>query len=270
MAISVIALLVAMLVPGLRSARAQAKAVVCRSNIRQLHLANASYSLESRDLFVPAASDMYTGFGGRSRWHGTRESDGVHPDPAKNTFDPRKGPLAGSLLDGEVKGCPQRVDFVTDGALNAFEAGCGGYGYVLYGVGSRFYWPGWRSDELAAGAQFLLGWPASRVRRPAATIMFTDAALQQYHTLGNYMIEYSFSEPPWSVDATIHGPVERRGEPAIWWLSTPSIHFRHRGAANVAWCDGHVSAERRTHEKGDSGSVQLGWFGELDNAAFRP
>lgn len=25
--------------------------------------------------------------------------------------------------------------------------------------------------------------------------------------------------------------------------STPSIHFRHHGLANVSWCDGHVSSE---------------------------
>jgi len=269
--VAVIATLVAVLAPNLRKARAQARGVVCRSNLRQLHLANTNYALENRDVFVPAASDMISGFGGRNRWHGVRESVSVDADPRKNTFDPRHGPLAGSLPDGAVKQCPQRTDFVVSGALNAFESGCGGYGYNLYGVGSRFYAAAWDTLELAGGAQFRLGWWTSRLSSPAAVVMFTDAALAQQNThLGKYMIEYSFCEPPWSVEATPGGPLERVGEPAVWWLSTPSVHFRHARRANVAWCDGHVSAEQRAFDKADSAKQELGWFGQRTNDLFRP
>ncbi|MCB9849843.1 MAG: type II secretion system protein [Phycisphaerales bacterium] len=269
--ISIIALLVAILLPSLRGARDQAKSVVCRSNIRQLHLANASYALENRDLFVPGASDMANGFGGRNRWHGARASAAVDPDPKKNTFDPEKGPLVNSLRDGKITGCPQRTEFVTDGARNAFEAGCGGYGYNLYGVGSRFYSNELTASDITKQAQYLLGWPAARIARPADTVMFTDTAFEQYHSQwGEYFIEYSFCEPPWSLDVTTQGPVERRGEPADWWLSTPSIHFRHRENTNVAWCDGHVSGERLANSKLGSDRHQLGWFGSLDNSAFAP
>jgi len=268
---SIIALLITFVLPGLRRARGQAKSVVCRSNLRQLHLANSAYALENQDVLVPAAADMQAGFGGRMRWHGMREAAAVDPDPRKNTFDPRRGPLAAALPDGAVKACPERVDFVTDGARNAYEAGCGGYGYNLYGVGSRFYAAGWSLAELSAGAQFELGWWTSRLARPGATVMFTDSALRQQHSaLGAYLIEYSFCEPPWSVEATPAGPVERRGDPALWWLATPSIHFRHQQRANVVWCDGHASAERRAHGKADSAAWNLGWFGALDNRAFAP
>jgi prepilin-type N-terminal cleavage/methylation domain-containing protein/prepilin-type processing-associated H-X9-DG protein len=269
--IAVIAVLIAILLPSLRGARAQARAVVCGSNIRQLHLANSQYALEHGDVYVPAASDMTTGFGGRRRWHGTRESDGVDPDPERNTFDPRLGPLVNALADGAIKACPQRTEFVTEGTLNAFESGCGGYGYNLYGIGSRFYARGLSSADLLAGRQYQLGWWSSRVRQPADTVMFADTAFRQFQMQrGEYLIEYSFCEPPWSVEATRHGGQERRGEPAEWWLSTPSMHFRHRDTANIAWVDGHVANRRLTHDKSGSARWSIGWFGELNNAAFRP
>ncbi len=269
--VAIIAVLAAILLPALQSARNQAKAVVCRSNIRQLHLANSNYALENRDQYVPAAADMTSGFGGRRRWHGVRASAGVDPDPEKNTFDPADGPLAASLPDGEIRACPQRTEFVTDGARNAFEAGCGGYGYNLYGIGSQFYRQSWSHAELAAGRQYAAGWWTSRLRTPAATVMFADTAFRQFHSqYGNYLIEYSFCEPPWSVTATVRGPRVSRGEPAEWWLTTPSMHFRHSERTNVAWCDGHVGAEALAQVKADSRRWGLGWFGELDNAAFAP
>jgi prepilin-type processing-associated H-X9-DG protein len=51
----------------------------------------------------------------------------------------------------------------------------------------------------------------------------------------------------------------------------PSIHFRHRGHANVAWCDGHISAERMTLSDGPSmEEFEIGWFGPPDNSLFDP
>ena len=57
--ISIIALLMGILMPSLATAKAQAKAVVCRSNMRQLLLANFGYSLENDGYYVAAAKDMY-------------------------------------------------------------------------------------------------------------------------------------------------------------------------------------------------------------------
>jgi prepilin-type processing-associated H-X9-DG protein/prepilin-type N-terminal cleavage/methylation domain-containing protein len=269
--VSIIALLVAILLPSLHSARAQTRSAVCRSNLHQLHLANANYAVENNDLYVPAATDMLSGFGGRHRWHGVREAEAVDPDPAKNTFDPVKGPLAPSLQGGRVKQCPERTEFVTDGSWNAFEAGTGGYGYNLAGIGSRIYRRGWSVQDLAAGEQYLLGWVTAEVEKPASTVMFTDAAYRQYHSQrGYYLTEYSFCEPPWRVDATPYGPYVNQGTPPEWWLLLPTIHFRHLGRTNVAWCDGHVTAARLTHSKSDLDRWRLGWFGPLTNEAFAP
>ncbi len=269
--VAVIALLISILVPAYGAARSEARIAVCMSNIRQLHVANVIYAGSHDDMYVPAASDMTLGFGGRNRWHGVREADSVSPDPALNTFDPALGPLANSLADGRVKACPESFDYSSDGAENAFEAGNGGYGYNLVGIGSRLYQSRWSAQDLTEGRPYTMGWPASAVRLPAETVMFTDTAFRQFNpdSVQRY-VEYSFCEPPFSVQPTTSGPYVAIGEPADMWMLTPSIHFRHRAKTNIVWTDGHSSSSRMAYSKADNAGLQLGWFGERSNHAFDP
>ena len=51
--IAIIAILTAMLLPALSSARDQAKGISCTSNLRQLGLATQGYLLDNRDYFPP-------------------------------------------------------------------------------------------------------------------------------------------------------------------------------------------------------------------------
>jgi prepilin-type processing-associated H-X9-DG protein len=85
--------------------------------------------------------------------------------------------------------------------------------------------------------------------------MFADAAYLKGSGTKAKLIEYSFAEPPRFASG---------GNP---W---PSIHFRHRGRAAVAWCDGHVSAETLARSGERWTGHQLGWFGPDDNALFDP
>lgn len=73
--ISIIGLLMAILLPALSSARSGAYGTVCRSNLRQLVLANIGYSNENDGFCVPAASDIWDGSGGYHRWHGVRDDE---------------------------------------------------------------------------------------------------------------------------------------------------------------------------------------------------
>ena len=56
--------------------------------------------------------------------------------------------------------------------------------------------------------------------------------------------------------------------------SWPSIHFRHREKANIVWADGHVSSHKSNgftlaiYDGIDAASVNLGWFGPIDNSLF--
>ena len=102
----------------------------------------------------------------------------------------------------------------------------------------------------------------SDIKRTAETLMFADCAMANN---GQNLIEYSFAEPPFTV---------YHGEPITSFYMSPSIHFRHRGKANIGWVDGHISAEAMTKYDGKnaylvkSANLLLGWFGPLDNSLF--
>jgi prepilin-type processing-associated H-X9-DG protein len=157
-----------------------------------------------------------------------------------------RGPLIGYLADGRVKECPLMVDFVKGRDWNTnFEQGCGGYGYNMTYIGSRL------SQSAAASVQ---AWKDSyaktarmtEVAAPALTLMFADTAMANS---GKSLIEYSF-------------------------YMSPSIHFRHRGQANVGWVDGHIEPRQRAGS-GDknaysvsSADMSLGWFEPINNTLF--
>jgi prepilin-type processing-associated H-X9-DG protein len=253
-------LLVALVLPALGRAREAANASACGSNIRQLAMANVAYATDGDQRFVPAAEDVFTGYGGTRRWHGQRLSTGVSSDPEQNRFDPARGPLAGYLgSGGAVKRCPSFEAPDDDGTINAFEAAAGGYGYNDKYVGGRYDLYG----ATPRGARETAGLDAAK--DPARTVMFADAAFMQAGADGSFLVEYSFSEPPLLQDQP--GP-PRMVRPI------PSIHFRHNGeVASVAWVDGHVQAEAMTFAyPGPRGQTLaghgLGWFGPEDNSWF--
>ncbi len=257
---STVMVLVAIAAPTFSAARAAARTTVCGSNLRQLTLANLEYALENRDHYVLAAEDIWQpierGWGGRRRWHGVR-------DHAGEPFDPARGPLAGYLgADGRVRACPSFRAYVD----NAFEAGNGGYGYNGTYIGGRADLYGTPNPRNPRAAQTSAR--THEVREPAATVVFTDAALAQPSAGGAYLIEYSFCHAPYP-QLTAGAPSRSRG--------TPSIHFRHPVGANVAWADGHVAPQRLRFSGASVGyglseaqerSAQIGWFGPDSNRLF--
>ncbi len=250
---AVMALLMGILMPALSAAREQAKAAVCQSNIHQLLLANRGYSTDNDGYYVTAAKDILASFGGLHRWHGVR-------DNIDELFDPLKGPLASYLADGSVKECPQKVNF-RKGNLWSFnyEDGCGGYGYNMTYIGSRI-WKCYNTENCRVSARDF------EVRQPGQTLMFADAAMAMLDNGRAYYLEYSFAEPPYFVV---------NSEPAVnWGYASPSIHFRHRGRANIGWADGHIGAREMADFDGinaygvKSADMMLGWFEPLDNSLF--
>lgn len=238
---AVLAMLAAVLLPSLSGARDRAKMMACRSNMRQILLANGYYTGDSNGVYCPGASKFLTNL---NRWHGGRD----HPTEA---FDPSSGPLAIYLgPDGQIKECPSFPSKQIAATSGGFEQSNGGYGYNNAFIGMQV-------SEIGSGAfvvdSDLAGAYADQVGRPAKTVMFTDAALAE-----NSLIEYSFAEPRFHPQYQGYRP-------------EPSIHFRHRGEANVAWCDGHVDAHERTftYQSGlytaDADKLGIGWFGKSDD-----
>jgi prepilin-type N-terminal cleavage/methylation domain-containing protein/prepilin-type processing-associated H-X9-DG protein len=253
--VSVIALLMAILMPALGAARSGSRALACKSNLRQLVIANIGYATENDGYYVPAASDMWDNAGGLHRWHGVRDS-------LDEPFDPLRGPLIGYLGDGRVKECPLVVDFVKGQDWNKnFEQGCGGYGYNMTYIGSR-------TSQCTAGSvqawkdSYAMTARMTEVAAPAQTLMFADTAMANDQKT---LIEYSFAEPPFTV---------YNSRPVADFYMSPSIHFRHRSRTNVGWVDGHIEQQQMA-SFGDknaygvnSADMNLGWFEPVNNTPF--
>ena len=240
---AVIALLLSILIPALGAVRSQGKTAVCKSNLRQLMLANTGYAIENNGHFVLAAADIWTT--NNQRWHGTR-ADNDSP------FDWHKSPLVSYISGGGVKECPQKVNFRKGDPWDYdYEDGCGGYGYNMTYIGSRIWER--NTDENCEKPT-----KNTEIASSGQTVMFADCAMAQRKGGSIYFIEYSFAEPP------LNG----------WGYAWPSIHFRHRNRANVGWVDGHISSEKMTKfsvvidDRINSADVMLGWFGPLDNSLF--
>ena len=232
--ITIIAVLSTLAMKAVTTVSQRAEATQCASNLRQLAAANGSYAAEHGGQFVPAQEPSNL-----IRWHGARDS-------VSQAFDPAKGPLAPYLgLSGKVKLCPTFRNALTD--KETFEQGSGGYGY------NEIYIGGTPADAFTAER-------IANVPEPARTIMFSDTALAR----ADGVQEYPFCEPWQYVSTTgkLMGPL------------AASMHFRHNGKANVAWCDGHVTAEAYTVLDGkniywgDEKKFTLGWFGSSVNNGY--
>ena len=244
--IAIIGILASLLLPAISAGKEAARSARCKSNLRQLFLANVMYA-DDWDCYVPAAEDIWTT--NLKRWHGTRKD-------TSSSFDAVKGPLTRYLGSSRVRECPTFRNYRTSAAANAFEASCGGYGYNIRGVGSRVYFLG-ICDEA-----YRIGMGAGAIKNPSDTVMFCDTAFPQPYGNPQYVIEYSFAEAPKFVSGV--PPVESGN-------AKPSIHFRHNGKANVIWCDGHVSDHELTAAGGpQSAKFDIGWFGPVNNTPFDP
>ncbi len=252
--ISIIALLISILLPALNKARDSARAVVCRSNLRQLAIAGISYTIENKEFFFPGALDIDQNL---HRWHGTRKTK---DDP----FEVAGSPLESYLADGQVKECPQRVDFVRSQSWNVnFEQGCGGYGYNMTYLGSLIGKCGLNAKGIYNNTPKI-----SQVKSPSDTLFFSDTAMAKLDKEKTIYIEYSFAEAPF----VVLGAQSRPDLP----IQSPSIHFRHSSRANIAWVDGRVTPIKREERDEElpnaygaiSSEANLGFPHPLDNSLF--
>ena len=284
--IAIISIMLGLLLPALAGARDAARHAECASNLRQLATASHLYADDHRGLMPPGAADILQNL---SRWHGVRD----HPserfraeggalteyvDPAASSDDPLASP---------IRRCASFVPVLRtlSDAGAGFELSCGGYGYNNTFVGVQR-----RRIGIGAAARWIVasdraGAPLASFHRPASTIAFSDTAFASDAGVapggsgggwggggggpaGHHapVIEYSFIEPRFWPDAGSNGA-----------RADPSIHFRHAGAAAVAWLDTHVSSERMTFSWSSgiygvpAASAGIGFIGAPDdNSLYGP
>ncbi|MEM6885130.1 MAG: type II secretion system protein [Verrucomicrobiota bacterium] len=241
--IAILGILVAISIPMTRTAILASMQAQSSHNLRQLATANLAYAAD-HGYFVPADDQT-----NNRRWHGSRSG-------TSQPFDPTEGYLSPYLGKSKrVSICPLFAQMTQSD--ETFEDSTGGYGYNASYIGGTPEWA-WKEDRTRKSAK------PTQVRLASSTVMFTTTA---YARAGGVQ-EYPYSEPPyWDLG---NGPSGYR--------PSPSVHFRFKGKALVAWCDGHVSAETMQQRSvgtnphgGNAEEHQLGWFGpDAENGFWNP
>ncbi|TVR50741.1 MAG: prepilin-type N-terminal cleavage/methylation domain-containing protein [Puniceicoccaceae bacterium] len=232
-AIAILALLAAIVAPGLRQARENAAASSSRSNLRQLVLANLAFAAE-HGTYAPAQEPL-----NRIRWHGARTGPTAPFDPARGFLGPYLG------RDGLVKTCPLLRHTLRGGA--SFEDGTGGYGYNAAYIGGS---PGWpyrpaRPDE---------------VPLPSRTVMFATTAFPRAEGLQ----EYAYAEPPyWDFGYGASGVRPHpsvhfrfRGQALVGWCDG---HVSAEQPSRIGGANPYG---------GDAAAAEIGWFGPAEDNGF--
>jgi prepilin-type processing-associated H-X9-DG protein/prepilin-type N-terminal cleavage/methylation domain-containing protein len=201
---AIIGLLAGMLMPALKQARESARAAACASNLRQIGLATQMY-LDDYGRFFP----YFTTIGADRLWYFGLESP----------FSPSAGPGARHIDLTKAKLYPyfqtlhgievcQSYDYRSPLWRQKFDQITYGYGFNIYGLITNN-----------------VGKTLSELRNPSRIICFADTA--QVNTI----------QPPAS---SSHPMLEESYFVDFSNLRIPTTHFRHKGFANVVFCDGHV------------------------------
>ena len=204
-ALAIITLLAALLLPALTRGRISAQQVRCVSNLRQLGLAAHMYWDDNG-----GACFRYGGIptnGGQLYWFGWM-GPGAE---GQRIFDARPGVLYTYLQGRGVELCPA-LNYLSGRFKLKATTTSYGYGYNLFLSAPVMQTPV----------------NSSRLRQPGAKVLLADAA--QVNT--------------WQAPASPSNPLLEEWYYVDNGTNHPNGHFRHSQKAEAVFCDGHVAPER--------------------------
>ncbi len=210
--VSIIALLVAILVPALSEAREAAQNVVCQSNLHQIAIASGMYIDDNNEQFY---------------WtRGNQWMADFNSEPYHYTAWFKTGGVLDPYLQGDADavgryGCPTRPNVSTD----VFE-GDGDYMASVYIVG-RAVWPGGWPPPSKSDAW----WPAKRHEIRDAAYKIVCLETQEHDVVAG-----TLANAPDGFD----------GDNFL------EVGESHNGFNNILWADMHVAPKLRADLQGDT------------------
>ena len=235
--IAIIAILAAVLLPALQSARARGRSAGCISNLKQLGMMQFQYADLSDNWLCPAYYSMADG--GMIYWDFASGSDG------KEDKENSSGILARTLnMNGKNSGvhhCPDNHLYKEWSAENS------GYGY------NEFL--SWEYDSWS-GKQYSTGMKLGKIKNSSGIAMFADTAATDYYDQSRLLPTSVLYSPD-----GIKGAAVRSGGFA---------HYRHHRSANICFADGHAGSWKEIYP-GSKGKPALNYgYLSKDNRMYDP
>ena len=236
--IAIIALLLTVILPALRSAKEQARQIVCKSNLKQLALAANTYTFDQGGYYpiaqfareVPVAGVRTTGSNPSGGGTGSSVTYRYSWDFTQISRNGQSEIVPGILWQGDttekVHQCPSYK-----GQDNWMGASFTGYNYntsyIGHGQGESVS-PQYTGEvTLSPDGLYTIVLPvkSQRVGSPGRCVLFGDG-----HYAGG---ANKLMRSPFYWDGDYDSVIRVAGTQG----------FRHRGQTNTAWCDGHVASQ---------------------------
>jgi prepilin-type N-terminal cleavage/methylation domain-containing protein/prepilin-type processing-associated H-X9-DG protein len=208
--IGILSVLVSLLVPSLSAAKSITRSTDCMCNIRSLAQAAQMYACEW-DSYPPA---WVVGNPVSIAWCG-----GYYKQGGVAYMDVTMSPLWPYLQQKQMLWCkeftPPQVKYTGSGQISGYGINC------QYVAGDPVVNPNDGQAGMSSWARPAL---ASQIAQPAGTILFADCARVKQNAINEEVFIY----PLFKYNSTAK--------------NYATIHFRHRGKASAAFCDGHADS----------------------------
>jgi len=210
--IGIVALLAGLVLSAISSVRHAAASTACLSNLRQMATAATDYAMRNHGTYPPA------------QW-----TDAEDPSVLRGWDFTKRG---NEVIGPGFLWAPQPVTAVQQ---------CPSFDGKAQSPGDAFTGYNYNTSYIGRGTGELIASPArvAQVRRPSRTLLFGDG---QWALGANKYMRSPLHSPSEDPVAYADGSATR---------AAGTQGFRHRGATNAAFCDGHAESMRERTDAGN-------------------